>query len=81
MEIINICGPGTASWPLSINADATCNDQKHSDHALAQVISDMVFLSQKIDSFCSEFELARGGQCQRETSPQKTPGTTTMAKT
>ncbi len=73
MEIINIHTPEITSWALESNAGAGSNGQKYADHALAEVISDMVLLSQKIDSFCRRFEFARRSQCRRKAAPQDKP--------
>ncbi len=73
MEIIDIHKPEITSWALESNAGAGSNGQKHAGHALAEVISDMVLLSQKIDLFCLRFEFVRRGQCRRKASPQEIP--------
>ncbi len=73
MEIIDIHTPEITSWALDSNARAGSNVQKHAGHALAEVISDMVLLSRKIDSFCLRFEFVRRGQCRRKASAQEIP--------
>ena len=58
MQIINMRGPATSIWS---NIECSNNPESNdaTDLGLAEVIKDMVYLSEKIDFFCVHFENAR----------------------
>jgi hypothetical protein len=48
-----------------MNSHSPSSKESFPDHALANVIADMQFLSEKINAFCVQFQITRPAQCQK----------------